>query len=180
MTTLKNTGMVRRIDDLGRIVIPKEIRKTLRLGEGDFIEIFVSQNNEIILKRHSTINDVWSFANDYLSCLYRFLNLPIFIFDTDKVIIAKGKNKDELLTLTVEKKLEVALRKKHILKATSISDNFFNLPNDLNKYLGEFIVPIISNGDVIGGICCLSVSDLKESDENLIKVASSFIGKYLE
>ncbi len=177
---MKSTGIVRRIDDLGRVVIPKEIRKTLRLLEGDSIEIYMGQNSEIILKKHSTINDVISFANDYASCLYNFLNLPIIIFNKDNILVAFGKSKNELLELPVTKKLEIALRKKTILKSSSINDNFFELPKIYENYLSEYIVPIISNGDVIGGICTISKQYLKESEENLLKVSSSFIGKFLE
>ncbi len=177
---MKNTGIVRRIDDLGRIVIPKELRKIMRLSEGDSLEIYRGQDNEIILKKHSTMNDMWSFANDYAYCLSKFLNTPILIFNLDKIIIAHGKNKNELLDLKIEKNLETALRKKAILKSNSINDTFIQLPKSMNIYLSEFISPIITNGDVIGGICCLSTQDLKESEESLIKLASNFIGKHLE
>ncbi len=177
---MKSKGIVRRIDDLGRIVIPKEIRKTLRIGEGDKVEILLNQDNEIILKKYSTIQDVWTFANDYALCLYKFLNIPIILFDNDKVVIAHGKVKTHLLDMKIDKKLENALKKKQNLKSSSINDMFFIMNEENADITCEFITPIIQNGDIIGGICAFSNHDLKEGEENLLKVASNFIGKHME
>ncbi len=177
---MKSKGIVRRIDDLGRIVIPKEIRKTLRIGEGDKVEILLNQNNEIILKKYSSISDIWTFANDYASCLHKFLNLPIIIFDNDKVLVAYGKPKNHLQDQVIDKKLDTALRKKQILKSSSITNMFFYMPEEQSDLTCEYIVPIIQNGDVIGGICAFSNHDLKEAEENLIKVTASFLGKHME
>lgn len=177
---MKSTGIVRRIDDLGRIVIPKEIRKTLRISEGDSIEINIGTNEDIVLKKHSTINDIWSFADQYANVLNKFISLPILIFDCDKIIIAKGKAKSEFLGLEVPKKLELALRKKVIIRVQSKHDKYIEISQSFPDWDYEYIVPIISNGDVIGGICCLSKNGLKEEDENIVKIAGSFIGKHLE
>lgn len=171
---MSSTGIVRRIDDLGRIVVPKEFRKTLRILDGDSLSISLNQNNEIVLKKHSTINDIWSFANDYAICLNKFLDKPIIIFDLEKVIITIGKNVDNLQDNKIGRNLELSLRKKNILN--EVNALYFNKPN----FAFEFILPIMSNGDVLGGICCLSKNSLSVGDENIIKVASSFIGKHLE
>lgn len=177
---MKNTGIVRRIDDLGRIVIPKEIRRTLRIGEGDFLEIYVGDDKEIIFKKHSSIKDILDFADNYIYCLQKYIDSPIIIFDTDNVLISYGKYKKELINLEIKKSLILALRKKTILKSDSIMDNYFELSENLEDYLGEFIIPILSSGDLIGGICCFSKHNLDLCSENLIKVAADFIGKQLE
>ncbi len=178
---MKNTGIVRRIDDLGRVVIPKEIRKTLRISDGDSIEIYIGQNNEIILKKHSELNNIWSFADDYAYCLAKFINNPILIFNTDKVIIANGKSKNDLLNLKISSNLEESLTKKSIIKNSAKENNLmFDYPDTLKTFTNEFIVPITVNSDLIGGICCISEESLQKSDENLILLASSFIGKHLD
>lgn len=177
---LKNTGIIRRIDDLGRIVIPKEIRKSLHINEGDSLEIYMNKNNEIVFKKHSTINDILKFSNNYAYCLEKYIGHPIIIFDTDNVIIAHGKSKVDLLNLHVEKKLISTLRKKANLSSLSLGDNYFKLPKNLENYTSEFITPILSNGDLAGGICCFSKQSLNESSKLLIKVASSFISKQIE
>lgn len=177
---MKGTGIVRRIDDLGRIVIPKEIRKTLRISEGDSIEINIGLNEDIILKKHSTIDDIWSFADEYANILNKFISLPILIFDCDKIIISKGKSKSEFIGMEISKKLEQELRKKVILRVQSKQDKYIEISQSFPDWDYEYIVPIVSNGDVVGGICCLSKNGLKEEDENMLKISASFIGKHLE
>ncbi len=185
---MKNTGIVRRIDDLGRVVIPKEIRKTLRIFDGDSIEIYIGQENEIILKKHSELNNLWSFADDYAYCLAKFINNPILIFSKDQVIIAQyilsntnSNLKNELLNLKVTENLGELLKKKSILKTSAKENNLmFEYPETLKSFTNEFIVPITVNGDLIGGICCISNESLQKNDENLILLASSFIGKHLD
>lgn len=175
---LKATGIVRRIDDLGRIVIPKEIRKTLRIGEGDKLEIFTDSSKQIILKKHSGISDIWNFAEDYAYCISKFLGTNIIVLDIEKVLIAMGQQKSEFLNLKISKTLESALRNKNVIKTDSFCEHFLIPSNELNGY-SEFIVPIVSNGDVVGAIGAISKSSLNTNDENILRVASDFIGKHL-
>lgn len=177
---MKPTGIVRRIDDLGRIVIPKEIRKTLRIGEGDTIEIFTGTNEDIILKKHSTIKDIWEIVDEYVFCLNKFLDIPIIVFDTDSIVIAHCKNKKDLIGTNMSKKLELALRKKEVIKPKSALECYLSLPKPYDEYYGEYIVPIITNGDIIGAICAKSKMDLDKNNENIINIAACFIGKHLE
>ncbi len=172
---MKNTGIVRRIDDLGRVVIPKEIRKTLRIFDGDSIEIYTGQNNEIILKKHSQLSNIWSFADDYAYCLSKFINNPILIFNLDKLIIAHGKNKDKLIDLIPSKSFDqIFLKQTNFSTALKENNLIFNSKNF------EFLVPIVVDGSTLGGICCISDEKLQKSDENLILLASIFIGKHLD
>lgn len=177
---MKPTGIVRRIDDLGRIVIPKEIRKTLRIGEGDTIEIFTGTNDDIILKKHSTIKDIWELVDEYAFCLNKFLDIPIIVFDMDSIVIAHCKNRKNLIGTNMPKKLETALRKKEVVKPKSVLDCYLSLNEPYNEYYGEYIVPIITNGDTIGAICAKSKMDLDKNSENIMNIAASFIGKHLE
>ena len=94
---MKATGIVRRIDDLGRVVIPKEIRRTLRIREGDPLEIFVDREGEVILKKYSPISELGHFATEYSEALYDSLHYPIIISDRDEVIALAGLSKKEYL-----------------------------------------------------------------------------------
>ena len=107
---MKATGIVRRIDDLGRVVIPKEIRRTLRIREGDPLEIFVDRDGEVILKKYSPISELGDFAKEYAEALFDSLGNPVLICDRDTYIaIAGGSKKDYLnknISDLVEKTME--------------------------------------------------------------------------
>jgi len=94
---MKATGIVRRIDDLGRVVIPKEIRRTLRIREGDPLEIYTDREGEVILKKYSPINDLGEFAREYVETLYETLGTPAFVTDRDEVIAVSGIGKKEYI-----------------------------------------------------------------------------------
>src|SRR6056297_1277672 len=98
---MKATGIVRRIDDLGRVVIPKEIRRNLHIREGEPLEIFVDKEGEIILKKYSPIGELASPANEYCDVLFEVLQTPILITDRDSIIAVAGMNKKVLLGKTV-------------------------------------------------------------------------------
>ena len=107
---MKATGIVRRIDDLGRVVIPKEIRRTLRIREGDPLEIFVDRDGEVILKKYSPISELGDFAKEYAEALFDSLGNPVLICDRDTYIaVAGGSKKDYLnknISDIVEKTME--------------------------------------------------------------------------
>ena len=90
---MKATGIVRRIDDLGRVVIPKEIRRTLRIREGDPLEIFTDREGEIILKKYSPIGELGTFAKQYAESLAQTTGCLVCVTDTDQVIAAAGTGK---------------------------------------------------------------------------------------
>ena len=103
---MKATGIVRRIDDLGRVVVPKEIRRTLRIREGDPLEIFTDRQGEIILKKYSPIGELSAFAKEYADSLAATLGTTICITDHDQVVAAAGYGKKELQDKYISKKLE--------------------------------------------------------------------------
>ena len=98
---MKATGIVRRIDDLGRVVIPKEIRRTLRIREGDPLEIFVDRDGEVILKKYSPISELGDFAKEYAEALFDSLGNPVLICDRDTVIAVAGGSKKEYLNKNI-------------------------------------------------------------------------------
>ena len=104
---MKATGIVRRIDDLGRIVVPKEIRRTLRIREGDALEIFTDREGEIILKKYSPLGEMGNFADQYAESLAQTLGYLVCITDTDQVIAAAGPGKKEFQEQLITRQLGI-------------------------------------------------------------------------
>jgi len=149
---LKATGVVRRIDDLGRIVIPKEIRRTLRIKEGDPLEIFTDREGQIILKKYSPIGELSEFATGYAETLSKTTGHIACITDKDSVIAVSGGSKKEFLEQSLSSELEKVMENKEVY--TSKENNEISLPITQNdskdrKYNSQVIYPIISDGDVI-------------------------------
>ena len=176
---MKATGVVRRIDDLGRIVIPKEIRKTLRIKEGDPIEIFTDREGELILKKYSPIGELSEFATNYAETLAKTTGHIACITDKDSIIAVSGGSKKEFLEQNLSKELEKIMDEKEIY--TSKNNNDIAIPitrNDNNerKFNSQVIYPIISQGDVIGSIILMSKDSNKKMNETELKVAQSAAG----
>ena len=176
---MKATGAVRRIDDLGRIVIPKEIRKVLRIKEGDPIEIFTGREGEVILKKYSPIGELSEFATDYAETLAKTTGHIACITDKDSVIAVSGGARKEYLEQSISKELEQLMDDKEIY--TSNQNNDISLPitkndNQERKFNSQVIYPIISQGDVIGSVILLSKEQNKKMNETEVKVAQSAAG----
>ena len=176
---MKATGVVRRIDDLGRIVIPKEIRRTLRIKEGDPIEIFTDKEGEVILKKYSPIGELSEFATGYAETLAKTTGHIACITDKDSVIAVSGGSKKEFLEKSISPELEKLIENKEIY--TSRENNEKTLPitqNDTNSRVhnAQVIYPIISDGDVIGSIVLLSKEEQTKMGESELKVAQSAAG----
>ena len=183
---MKATGIVRRIDDLGRVVIPKEIRRTMRIREGDPLELYTDREGEVIFKKYSPIGELNSFAAQYAETLHKTCDISVIITDRDAVIACAGVPRKDY----GEKRLSADLEK--------ITDNrtFYRyMPGDrklsaIDDAAGTHFIscamPIISDGDIIG--CVVSVLPENESGENrnleveskLIQTAASFLGRQLE
>ena len=176
---MKATGVVRRIDDLGRIVIPKEIRRTLRIKEGDPIEIFTDKEGEVILKKYSPIGELSEFATGYAETLAKTTGHIACITDKDSVIAVSGGSKKEFLEKSISPELEKVIENKVIY--TSRENNEKALPitqNDTNTKLhnSQVIYPIVSDGDVIGSIVLLSKEQQTKMGESELKIAQSAAG----
>ena len=176
---MKSSGIVRRIDDLGRIVIPKEIRRTLRIRESDPLEIFTDREGEIILKKYSPIGELSEFATNYAETLAKTTGHIACITDKDSIIAVSGGSKKEFLEQNLSKELEKIMDEKEIY--TSKNNNDIAIPitrNDNNerKFNSQVIYPIISQGDVIGSIILMSKDSNKKMNETELKVAQSAAG----
>lgn len=176
---MKATGVVRRIDELGRIVIPKEIRKTMRLREGEKIEIYISEKEEIILKKFSTLRNVSDFAQNFADSINSFTKYNIIITDTDSIIALSGPLKKKFLKKNISEELVFAVkRRENILekhkKPIKLTDD--------QEVEGTYVInSIVVNGDVAGLVIILSEEDqIKDTDEKIAQIASQFFTKYLE
>ena len=176
---MKATGVVRRIDDLGRIVIPKEIRRTLHIKEGDPLEIFTDKEGEIILKKYSPIGELSEFATGYAETLSKTTGHIACITDKDTVIAVSGGSKKEFLEQALSPELEKVIENKEIY--TSKDNNEIALPitqndNKDRRYNSQVIYPIINDGDVIGTVILLSKEENTKMGETELKVVQSAAG----
>lgn len=183
---MKATGVVRRIDDLGRVVIPKEIRKVHRIKEGDPLEIFTDKEGEIILKKYSPIGELTEFASTYADTISKTTGHIACITDKDTVIAVAGGSKKDFLEKNLSKELEEVIENKEVFK--SKENNEIAIPITQNEgreriYNSQVIYPIISDGDVVGSVILLSKEPNKKMGEVEDKVAQSaagFLGTHLE
>ena len=150
---MKATGIVRRIDDLGRIVIPKEIRRSFRIKEGDPLEIFTDAEGEVIFKKYSPIGELSNFASQYAEVLHKSGGLPIAIMDNDHVLAASGISKREILERRVTKNLEELMEN----RAIHITNDKIPSVNAIEGYdrKANIVYPIIYGGDVSGAVCMM-------------------------
>ena len=181
---MKATGIVRRIDDLGRVVIPKEIRRTLRIREGDPLEIFTDRDGGVILKKYSPIGELTDFSKEYAEALQQSTGHIILISDNDAFISVSGTSKKEFLERKISDELEDIMdkRKSVVLSATNKNLIPIHGDDDESKYRGQVIAPILAEGDAIGSVVILSKEGkaLGEVEQKLAETAAAFLGKQME
>ncbi len=183
---MKATGIVRRIDDLGRVVIPKEIRRTMRIREGDPLEIFTDREGEVIFKKYSPIGELQNFTTEYCETLQKTSGMPIFICDRDAVIAVSGASKREYMDKKISKDLEDIMENRALYYRGGKSEERYVIDMGRDHFI-SCAMPIISEGDVIG--CVVSAmqygisADEKISQDvetKLIQTAAMFLGKQME
>ncbi len=184
---MKATGIVRRIDDLGRVVIPKEIRRTLRIREGDPLEIFTDREGEVILKKYSPIGELSDFAKEYVESLHSSMEHITCISDRDNIIAVAGTPKKELLDKRVSPTLEKIMEDKTTVVMSMTGENkMINISADEDgapRYSAGVVVPIITQGDSIGAVLLLTKDpnvQMGELEVKLSETAASFLGKQME
>lgn len=183
---MKATGIVRRIDDLGRVVIPKEIRRTLRIREGDPLEIFTDKEGEVILKKYSPIGELSDFAAQYADTLHKTSGHITCIADRDTVIAVSGASKKEFLEKSLSQDVERVIEEKTTLVVKSPEDKSISILADDNgerKYSSQVVSTIISEGDPIGAVILLSTDPsikMGEVEAKLAQNAAGFLGKQME
>lgn len=179
---MKATGIVRRIDDLGRVVIPKEIRRTMRIREGDPLEIYTDRDGEVIFKKYSPIGELGDFAAQYAETLAKTSGYPVCITDKDNVIAVSGIPKKELHEKRISPELEQIMNEKTTFMMKG-PGNRMNVTENSDKYIAGVVAPIISEGDTIGSVVVVTSEDGKmmgEVEAKLAQSAAGFLGKQME
>ena len=185
---MKATGIVRRIDDLGRVVIPKEIRRTLRIREGDPLEIFVDREGEVILKKYSPIGELGEFAKEYADSLHEAIGHIACIADRDQIIAVAGGAKKEYLNKPIGSTVEKVMEERRAIMLNDPSDNpYIKDEAEENgieaRFTSQVIAPIIAEGDPIGAVIIgTREPDVKMTDLELklAETAASFLAKQME
>ena len=180
---MKATGIVRRIDDLGRVVIPKEIRRTLRIREGDPLEIFTDREGEIVLKKYSPIGELSQFASQYAEALAQSTGHIVCISDRDTLIAVSGGSKKELISKPISKELEESINGRESVLAAGGSKDYRKITDQDEQFAYQAICPIISAGDAVGAVILLTKenkTDFGQLEAKLAATASGFLGKQLE
>ena len=183
---MKATGIVRRIDDLGRVVIPKEIRRTMRIREGDPLEIYTDREGEVIFKKYSPIGELTNFASQYAETLHKVCMMDVIICDRDVVIACAGVPKREYLDKSLSAELEEVMEGRSIYAHREGGEQMMPLGEAYAHYV-SCAMPIISSGDIIGCVVSLKTIDgygknnlSSEVETRLVSTAASFLGRQLE
>jgi len=184
---MKATGIVRRIDDLGRVVIPKEIRRTLRIREGDPLEIFVDREGEIILKKYSPIGELGDFAREYADSLYESIHHIVCISDRDSIIAVSGAGKKEFLNKRISSVLEGVMENRRTFAATGEEASRFPIivgdSNEVPAFSAVIVAPIVTQGDPIGAVIIGSRDPqvtLGAMENKMAETAAGFLAKQME
>ncbi len=184
---MKATGIVRRIDDLGRVVIPKEIRRTMRIREGDPLEIYTDREGEVIFKKYSPIGELSSFAAQYADTLHKTCSMAVLICDRDAVIASSGVSRKEYADKPLSDELERIMENRSLYVWHDGGDKLSVLRDGSGHFL-SCAMPILSEGDVIGCVASLMEAENDRHREimnvdlesKLIQTAAGFLGKQLE
>lgn len=180
---MKATGIVRRIDDLGRIVIPKEIRRVLRIREGDPLEIFTEKDGEVIFKKYSPMGELGSFAAQICESLHKTTGALCAICDRDTVIAVSGGSRRELMEKRISAALEQLMENRGVFHAKEDGAGDVPVTEDAESLLVSVAAPIIAAGDVMG--CVVFVRERGaaphgETELKLAQMVAGFLGKQME
>ncbi|MGG3890574.1 stage V sporulation protein T [Metabacillus fastidiosus] len=177
---MKATGIVRRIDDLGRVVIPKEIRRTLRIREGDPLEIFVDRDGEVILKKYSPISELSDFSKEYADALYDSLGHPVLICDRDVFIAVSGGSKKDYLNKSISDAVEKVMEERN--SHLQSEDGNIQLVDGIDEGIQSYTIgPIVANGDPIGAVIIFSKDQsIGEVEHKSAETAAGFLARQME
>jgi len=177
---VKATGIVRRIDHLGRVVIPKEVRRTLRIRVGDPLEIFVDRDGEVIFEKYSLIKELGDFAKEYAEALHKSLRQAILICDRGEYIATAGVAKKDYANKPISTVVERAIKDRQPVLNTSQGN--CTLINDAYEEVSSYaIVPINADGVAVGAIVIFSkTTTLTEVEMKSVESAANFLGKHME
>jgi len=183
---MRATGIVRRIDELGRVVIPKEIRRTLRIREGDPLEIYTDHDGEVILKKYSPIGEIAAIAKDYTDSLYRTLGHVALISDRDAIVSVSGTNKKDYVEKALSQEVDRILQSRQ-MQVLNLSSGAKMVPvtsdDRPDLYSAQILAPILADGEIIGGLILLSRESgvqMSDIDQKVAETTASIVGRQME
>lgn len=179
---MKATGIVRRIDDLGRVVIPKEIRRTMRIREGDPLEIYTSRDGEVVFKKYSLLGGLDEFAAQFCETLSKSTGSIVAVTDRDSVIAVAGGGRRELMGKRITADLEQIMEDRRIYQYTG-EDRRFPVCDSSDKLTAAVAAPILSEGDVLGLVLFVSAEGdalTGETEYKLAQTIAAFLGRHME
>ena len=180
---MKATGIVRRIDDLGRVVIPKEIRRTMRIREGDPLEIYTDKDGEVIFKKYSPIGELSHFASQYADTLNKTCTLPVVVLDRDTVIATAGIPRKEIADRRVSEDMERMMEQRGSYIYKNGDQNRMTVAEGKDNCHAGVAVSIIADGDVVGVVAMLIPENGAapgDAEIKLTQAAATFLGKQME
>lgn len=168
-------------DDLGRVVIPKEIRRTLKIREGDPLEIFTDREGEVILKKYSPVGELGEISGIFSESLAKALECTVCIADNDQIVAASGSGKKELQDKYITTEMEKIFRMRKNYLAKNEKGRVIPIVDGEVEYKDQVICPIICEGDVIGGINFLgkNANMFQEQEQRVALLAADFLGKQM-
>ena len=179
---MKATGIVRRVDDLGRIVIPKEIRRTLRIREGDPLEIYTEKDGGVIFRKYSPMGDLQDFAVQMCDAIGANTGKIAAVADRDSIIALSGAPKRELIDKPNSQELDKLMEQRRNYRYTA-GDTLIRATESSDKYHLGVAAPILSQGDLMGCVMLLMGDDrtpMLEADQKLAQTVAGFLGKQME
>lgn len=179
---MKATGIVRRIDDLGRVVIPKEIRRTMRIREGDPLEIYTDHEGEVIFKKYSPIEELAETASQYAEAANKACGISIIIADKDIAVACAGIPKKDVIEHKISSELDSVIDTRQLYTWHN-GERKISVIDKQEKYFAKVIAPIFSEGDIIGAVAVVEADTLSEPAEieiKLVQTAAAFLGKQLD
>ncbi len=177
---MKDIGIVRKIDELGRIVIPKEIRKIEGLKEGSPVEIFTNQNGEILLKKYSPVFELKEYAEDVCQSIGDTLETITMVCDMEKIIAVSNIGKSYLDKKISQEIIDTLSQRKNVIVNKEDNSNMFSIIGEEISFSSQIIVPIISQGDLYGGLIAMKKEgELSVSEVNVLKAFSNFLARQI-
>ncbi len=180
---MKATGIVRRIDELGRIVIPKEIRRTLRIREGDPLEIFTNHEGGVILKKYSPIGELGDLAKEYVESVANVTKCTVCVADRDQIVAAAGPGKKDYSGKDIHRDLKQCIDGRTNILCTDQKGEHCQVTEDGKEQINQAIGTIVSEGDAIGAVILLSNDAAKkfgEFEEKMALCGANFLGRQME
>lgn len=180
---MKATGIVRKIDDLGRVVIPKEIRKNLKIREGDPLEIYIEKTGEIILRKYAPMGDILEVIEQYAETLSETSDFVVCVADSETIIAVAGTRRADYLEKDISEHVITVMQDRAIWSNKEERVMPLTEGENPNKYHAQIIVPIIADADAIGAVIMFS-TDYKKNITNveykLAQAAANFLAKQMQ